>query len=69
VVRGELVVKLPAERCADLVAAGSALPFESGRGRPLRQWVSIPTGDPAEWLALAEEALAFARRAGGSRSL
>jgi hypothetical protein len=55
-----LVVKLPADRCEELVAAGVAEPFESG-GRRMRQWVSI--GDPGSggWPELADEALAFGR--------
>ncbi len=55
-----LVLKLPAERCAELVAAGSE-PFESG-GRPMREWVSVGSGAAGDWPELAEEALAFARR-------
>jgi len=55
-----LVPKLPAERCAELVAAGSE-PFESG-GRRMREWVSVGSGDAGDWPGLAEEALAFARR-------
>ena len=60
-VGGELVVKLPADRCADLVAAGGARPFTSGRRR-MREWVVLE-GDPepARWDALVDEALAFVR--------
>jgi hypothetical protein len=61
-VGGELVVKLPAERCAGLAANGSARPFESGRGRPLREWISVGEGARPEWPALAREALAFVGR-------
>ena len=62
-VRGELVLKLPAERCADLVAAGAGRAFDRGQGRPLKEWVTV--GDPGArgGLELAEEALAFARGA------
>lgn len=60
-VEGELVVKLPAERCAELVAAGSGRPFESGRRR-MREWVSVSAAEADGWRAYAEEALAFARR-------
>ena len=58
-VRDELVVKLPAGRCAELVAGGSARPFESGQGRPMKEWITV--GDAAEpgWAALAREALGF----------
>jgi hypothetical protein len=57
-VRGELVVKLPAERCAELVGAGEAAAFEVGR-RPMTEWVQIAAPDPARWLALACEAHAY----------
>jgi hypothetical protein len=61
VVQGALVLKLPAARVADLVVAGAGEPFDSGKGRPMREWVVVvPTG-PASDLALAEEALAYVR--------
>jgi len=60
-VRGELVVKLPADRCAELVAAGAARPFDRGQGKPLREWVCIADPDELRWLAIAREALAFVR--------
>jgi TfoX/Sxy family transcriptional regulator of competence genes len=59
-VRGELVLKLPADRCADLAAAGAARPFETG-GRAMREWVVLGDGSSAEWDALADEALGFVR--------
>jgi hypothetical protein len=59
--RGELVVKLPANRCAEIVAGGSAHAFESGQGRPMREWIRVPEQDGADWPALAREALAFVR--------
>jgi hypothetical protein len=65
-VRGELVVKLPAARCVVLVASGIARPFDSGRGRPLKAWITVTETAEAQWLALASEALAFV---GGHPSL
>jgi len=61
-VRDELVVKLPADRCAELVAGGAGRPFESGR-RVMREWVTIEGVDAHAWVAYAEEALAFAQAA------
>ncbi|HEX6490590.1 MAG TPA: hypothetical protein VF002_04350 [Gaiellaceae bacterium] len=43
--RGELVVKLPSERVAELIAGGEGSPFDSGRGRPLKAWVSLRPAD------------------------
>jgi uncharacterized protein YndB with AHSA1/START domain len=57
-VDGELVVKLPAERCAELVAAGEGRPFESGR-RSMREWVAVGSASAGRWTALAEDARAF----------
>jgi hypothetical protein len=54
-----LVVKLPAARCTELVQETGAVAFDRGQGRPLREWVVL--GDDADWLALAREALSFAR--------
>jgi hypothetical protein len=57
-VRGELVVKLPAARCAELAAEGVGRAFENGKGRPMKEWLVL-TASPADWSALADEALAF----------
>jgi hypothetical protein len=56
---GHLVVKLLAERVGELVASGQALPF-APNGRTFREWAALPVPDEDEWLALLEEARAFA---------
>lgn len=58
--RGELVVKLPADRCAAMVAAGGARLFVVGR-RTMREWLVVEGVDAAAWSALAGEALAYVR--------
>ncbi len=59
-VRGELVFKLPADRCDQLVASHGARSFESG-GRQMREWVVVPRAGTREAVELAEEALVFVR--------
>lgn len=55
-----LLVKLPEERVAGLIAEGVGLPFTAGERGPMREWVLIPAAGLDRWAALAEEALAFA---------
>jgi hypothetical protein len=58
--RDRLVVKLPAERCAAIVAAGEGELLVIGR-RTMREWVELDGGDPGAWAALADDALAYVR--------
>lgn len=52
-----LVVKLPRERVAALIAADQGEPFGAGKGRPMQEWLTVVDEDA--WSALAEEARAF----------
>jgi hypothetical protein len=56
-VQGALVLKLPRDRVAALVAEGTCRPFDSGKGRPMREWATVT--DPARDRDLAAEALDF----------
>ena len=58
VTRGVLVVKLPSDRIAELVAAGEAEPMRMG-ARVMREWVSIAPEFGPLWLAFAKESAAF----------
>lgn len=60
--RGRLVVKLPRDRVASLVAHSEGLAFDAGKGKPMQEWVAIVTNDPEAWLALATEAREFVSR-------
>jgi hypothetical protein len=59
--RGGLVLKLPSQRVAELVASGDGTPFDAGKGVPMREWVVLSQRAEKRWLRLAEEALAFVR--------
>ncbi len=63
VVRGRLVVKLPAARVDSLIAAGDGVHFDANKGKPMKEWLSLDPESPRAWLPLAREALDFARRA------
>jgi hypothetical protein len=52
--KGKLVLKLPSERVDELVSAGGAVHFDSGTGRPAKEWVAIDPSRGNEWRALAK---------------
>jgi hypothetical protein len=54
-----LVLKLPGERVADLVASGIGTPFDAGKGRPMKEWVVVGPRKDGLWLELAQAARAF----------
>ena len=53
-----MVVKLPRERVAELVATGRGAPFGPGR-KVFKEWVSLPEPDRCEWAALLRESRDF----------
>jgi hypothetical protein len=61
-VRGSLVVKLPAERVGELIAAGEGVHFDANKGTPMREWLTLDPDSALPWPALATEALDFARK-------
>jgi hypothetical protein len=62
-VRGTLVLKLPEGRVAALIRSGNGAAFDANKGTPMREWLSVDPGSDLNWLALATEALDFARAA------
>ena len=57
-VNDRLVVKLPAGRVAQLISSGDGLPFDAGKGKPMKEWVGL-TVDDATCRVLVAEAMAF----------
>lgn len=57
--RGRLVLKLPADRVSALIDSGDGETYDAGKGRPLKEWVSLAPGRQDKWLGLATEALKF----------
>jgi hypothetical protein len=60
-VRGRLVLKLPADRVDQLVGGGDGVHFDANKGTPMREWLSLDPQSEHDWLPLAHEALTFAR--------
>jgi hypothetical protein len=58
-VSGALVLKLPAPRVQELIAAGVGAPWHPGTGKPLKEYVAIPVERHAKWFRLAKESRAF----------
>jgi hypothetical protein len=54
---GRVVVKLPAARVTELIGSGVGGAFDGGKGRPMKEWLTVL--DDALTTQLAEEALAF----------
>ncbi|GAB2835486.1 hypothetical protein GCM10027176_44790 [Actinoallomurus bryophytorum] len=60
-VRGRLVLKLPADRVDELVTGGDGVHFDANKGTPMKEWLSLDPRSRRDWLPLAQEALTFAR--------
>jgi hypothetical protein len=60
-VSDQLVVKLPAARVSELIAAREGVPFDAGKGKPMKEWVGL-TVDDATARELVAEAIAFVGR-------
>jgi hypothetical protein len=62
-VRGRLVVKLPADRVGELVDAGDGIPFDANKGTPMKEWFTLDPESKLDWRSLAHDALKFAESA------
>lgn len=57
--KGQFTVKLPKQRVDALIASGDGERFDPGHGRLMKEWVAVAPTSKLEWLALAQEAMAF----------
>jgi len=57
-VNDRIVVKLPATRVSQLISAGDGVPFDAGKGKPMKEWVGLTADDDA-CKELVAEAMAF----------
>jgi len=55
----DLIVKLPAARVRQLLDSGAGLPCSPRPGRPMREWVRIPSPDEESCVSYLSEARAF----------
>jgi hypothetical protein len=63
-VRGHLVVKLPAYRVSGLIQSGAGVHFDANKATPMKEWLSLDPDSQLDWLELAHEALDFAQVSG-----
>lgn len=61
-VRDELVLKLPRERVAELVAQRQGVHFDAGKGKPMKEWFVLSPTSSSRWAPLAREALDFVKK-------
>ncbi len=69
--KGQLVVKLPKERVAELSASAVGQPFDSGGGRVMKEWMAVEASASRRWPSLMLEAQRFvgsATKAGRRRA-
>ena len=60
-VNDRLVVKLPAARVAELISSGDGVPFDAGKGKPMKEWVGLTAVDDV-CRELVNEAMEFVGR-------
>ena len=60
---GAMAFKLPVPAHTEALALPGARLFDpSGRGRPMKEWVEVPSEYASRWIELAQEAMRYADR-------
>jgi len=54
--KGEIIVKLPANRVSEIIASGEGESYDPGTGKPMKNWVLIPGTHRNLWIKFCEEA-------------
>ena len=58
-VGGRLAVKLPRERIDELVDRGVGVRLETGRARPMKEWITVAATHADDWEGLMGESREF----------
>lgn len=59
--KGNLVVKLPKEQVAEIVASKYGIYFDPGHGRTSKEWVEVYAKVQNQWLDFAREAKKYVK--------
>jgi hypothetical protein len=59
--KGDVLLRLPPARVAELLDAGLGKPYEAVAGSPMADRVIIPAENRDRWIELSEESLAHCR--------
>lgn len=59
--KGRLLLKLPEQVVARLIASGQGERFTTGADRPKREWIAIGAADAATWISLSQQARTYVR--------
>jgi hypothetical protein len=54
--KGDIIVKLPAERVTEIISMGEGASYDPGTGKPMKNWVLIPVSRKDLWIKYIEEA-------------
>ena len=54
--KGEIIVKLPANRVSEIITSGEGEAYDPGTGKPMKNWVLIPETRKDLWIKYCEEA-------------